>query len=419
MNASPIDTDAHRRPSRGAWTLTFSALAAGYALSFLFRNINAVLAPTLAAEFGLSSSALGTLTAVYLLTFSLMQIPLGLLIDRYGVRRVQAVNLAVAALGSFIFAAADGPGWLMLGRALIGAGVAVSLMGGLAVFTNVLPARQVPGAFGLLLAFGGVGAVLAGSPTDAAVQALGWRTSFVVLGVATALTAILVALVVPETRGRPESWRELWAGLLRIFRSPLFWRVAPLGMLTCGTGMALLGLWTGLWLADVAGLGRDAIALYVSAMAVGLTVGSVACGPAAAWADRMGLSLMMLVIWLSGLFLVALALLGAGVTAAALPLWVTIGALINPTALSYPVVAAGFPPRMAGRVNAAVNVLVLFASFAVQVGLGILFDAWGLVDGRRPATAYMAGFGALAVMGALALLWALPAALRPDRFKAG
>ena len=85
----------------------FLPFVAGYYIAYLFRTINAVLASPLAAELGLGADDLGLLTSVYFLTFAAAQIPIGILLDRYGPRRIQSALLLVAAGGSALFAVSE------------------------------------------------------------------------------------------------------------------------------------------------------------------------------------------------------------------------------------------------------------------------------------------------------------------------
>ena len=82
--------------------------ALGYFLSYLFRAVNAVVGPDLVAELGLSAAELGLLTSAYLFAFALFQLPLGVLLDRFGPRRVQAACSRCAALGALLFAIGAG-----------------------------------------------------------------------------------------------------------------------------------------------------------------------------------------------------------------------------------------------------------------------------------------------------------------------
>src|SRR4029450_14047967 len=85
----------------------YAVFAAGYFLSYTFRVVNAVMAPDLTRELALDPSSLGLMTSAYLLAFGLMQLPAGLLLDRYGPRRVEPVLLAIAGIGGIAFGLAE------------------------------------------------------------------------------------------------------------------------------------------------------------------------------------------------------------------------------------------------------------------------------------------------------------------------
>src|SRR4026209_270775 len=132
--------------------VVFAPFAAGYFLSFFFRNVNAVISKDLALEFLLAPSELGFLTSMYLLAFAAIQLPLGVLLDRYGPRRVVAALFCVAATGALVFALAREFTMLSLGRALIGLGVSAGLMGAIKAFTLWLPLARLATMNGLYLA---------------------------------------------------------------------------------------------------------------------------------------------------------------------------------------------------------------------------------------------------------------------------
>ena len=110
--------------------MVLAPFALGYFLSYLFRAVNAVVGAGLVAEIGLSAAGLGLLTSAYLFAFALFQLPLGVLLDRFGPRRVQAALLGCAALGSLLFAIGRDIATLTCARALIGLGFAGGLMSG-------------------------------------------------------------------------------------------------------------------------------------------------------------------------------------------------------------------------------------------------------------------------------------------------
>lgn len=135
------------RPTLSAAHLAVRVLApfaAGYFLSFLFRTVNAVLAPHISRAIHLDAAALGLMTAMYFLAFGAFQLPLGVLLDRYGPRRVEAALLLFAAAGAGTFAVADSAGMLILGRALVGLGVSACMMGAVKANVQWYPPARLP-----------------------------------------------------------------------------------------------------------------------------------------------------------------------------------------------------------------------------------------------------------------------------------
>jgi len=161
-----------------AWrpfVLMLLPFAAGYYFSYVFRTINALIAGTLTRELGLGPADLGLLTSVYFLAMAAVQVPLGILLDRYGPRRVQSACLVFAAAGAGVFACAESMPGLMLGRALIGVGVATALMASLKAIVLWFPKERIALANGWVVMLGALGAVTATLPAEPLVRSLGWR----------------------------------------------------------------------------------------------------------------------------------------------------------------------------------------------------------------------------------------------------
>jgi len=179
-------------------TCVLLTIAAGYYLSYLFRTINALIAGDLTSELGLSAADLGVLTSVYFLVFAAVQLPLGALLDRHGPRIIQSALLVLASIGALVFALAEGLVGLMIGRVLLGLGVALSLMAGFKAIVLWFPPQQLALANGWLVMLGALGAVTATAPAELVVQAIGWRGLFAVLAGLSALAALMVLICVPE-----------------------------------------------------------------------------------------------------------------------------------------------------------------------------------------------------------------------------
>ena len=143
------------------------------------------------------------LASVYFLVFAGAQIPIGMLLDRYGPRRVQSVLLVIAVGGATLFGNADSFAELLAGRAMIGLGVAAALMAGLKAIVVWFPRDRIAFVNGGMIMLGSLGAVTATAPTDWVLNWIGWRSLFEVLTILTLATAGLIYLVVPNPAGVP------------------------------------------------------------------------------------------------------------------------------------------------------------------------------------------------------------------------
>ncbi|MDQ5848331.1 MAG: MFS transporter [Pseudomonadota bacterium] len=390
--------------------VVFCPFAAGYFLSFFFRNVNAIISKDLATEFSLAPSDLGFLTSMYLLAFAAFQLPLGVLLDRYGPRRVVAALLCVAGVGALTFALARDFTTLSIGRALIGLGVSAGLMGAIKAFTLWFPLSRLATLNGLYLAVGGIGGLSATAPAEALVGPFGWRALFLVLSVLSVLAASLVFFVVPEKRlpGEGQTLRAQIAGFGVIFASLPFWRIA-LGLVVCHAGyLALQGLWLAPWLYDVARLERAAVANYLLVTALAYTLGSVFFGVTSDRLARAGVSRMTMFKLGLGLSLAMFALLAAGVQTGLGVILAVYGFTAISASLAYAVLTPLFPPEMTGRVNTASNVLMFGCSFAFQWGVGAVLKLYPVADGHYAPEGYATALTILAALQLAALAWLLP-----------
>src|SRR3954454_22621675 len=384
--------------------VVFAPFAAGYFLSFFFRNVNAVISKDLAREFALTPADLGFLTSLYLAAFAAFQLPLGVLLDRYGPRRVVAARvpptlLCFAAAGALLFAAARDVAMLSLGRALIGLGVSAGLMGAIKAFSLWFPLSRLATMNGLYLAVGGLGGLCATAPAEALVEAFGWRGMFSALAAASAAAALAVFFIVLEKAlpGGGQPLRDQFSGFARIYSSATFWRIVLPMVVGQATYLALQGLWLGPWLYDVAQLERPQVAHYLLITVLGYIGGSLFFGVMADRVAHYGVSRPQ--VYKIGLFiaLAMLALIAAGVHKA-LGLLLALYAFAGiSSSLAYALLTPLFPPEMTGRVSTASNVLMFALSFMVQWGIGIALRLYPVIDGRYAAAGYTAAFTTLAL----------------------
>jgi len=214
----------------------FLPFAAGYFLSYLLRVVNAVIAPDLVSEMHLGPSALGLLTAAYFISFAAFQLPLGILLDRFGPRRVEAGLLVFAGAGALLFAGAETLAVLVLARALIGLGVCACLMAAFKAFVLWFPTQHLPMINGFQMAAGGLGALTATAPVEAAMGFVGWRGVFLILGILSLAVAAAIFCIVPEKEAprQEEDFAAQLGGILRVYTSAVFWKIAPWTAMSLG-----------------------------------------------------------------------------------------------------------------------------------------------------------------------------------------
>jgi MFS family permease len=188
-----------RFPTMSKGLRVFALFACGYFISYVYRGINIEFAPFMARDIGLSTADLGVLTSLYFLGFAGAQLPAGVLLDHFGARRVAALLLLVAGAGAAVFGMAHNLGTLMLGRLLIGIGVSVCLGGAFKALAQWFPVQRLPLLNGLVMAVGGFGGVVVGSPLNWLLSFTDWRVICFGLTVVTVLTSASIWFGVPDT----------------------------------------------------------------------------------------------------------------------------------------------------------------------------------------------------------------------------
>lgn len=404
MQPSINHASVARPLSLGLALRVFLPFALGYFLSYVFRTVNSIIAPNLVGDLGLSAADLGFLTSVFFLSFAFLQLPLGLMLDRFGPRWANGGLLLLAALGAAVFGLAQSMGGLSLGRALIGVGVSACMMAAFKAFVQWFPPERLPLVNSALLALGASGALAATLPVEWALTFTDWRTLFIGVAVASVVVAYLVVGVVPE-HGDPPLHTTLAGqidGLRKVLRTRYFWAVAPLTTMSQGAFLSLQGLWAGPWLRDVAGMERAAIAEALGGMSVALVLGFVAFGAAADRLRRRGVTALALSVCGMALFALVQLIMIAHPPGLSVALWLAFGFFGAAGTLPYAVLSQVYPKAVAGRVNAALNLLVFVAAFLMQWGLGAILHLW---EDPQTHTYAAPGYGyALALVAALQFL---------------
>jgi sugar phosphate permease len=285
-HADPAGTSLQRL----RWS-AYAIVAAAYVLSFFHRVAPAAIAGDLAETFHTSGVALGVLAATYFYVYTVMQIPTGVLVDKFGSRRIVTIGGVLAGAGSVAFGAAPSFAVAALGRTLVGLGVSVMFVALLKLVAEWFREREFATMAGVTVFLGNLGAILSAAPLAWLVTVVSWRSVFIAAGLVSVALGVVSWFVVhdrPQDVGLPSphefpaaahaqsaSWH---AGLLEVMRNPCSWPgfFANIGL--AGTLFTFAGLWGVPYLVQAHGMARTAATWHTSAMLLGFAIGAMTVG---------------------------------------------------------------------------------------------------------------------------------------------
>lgn len=398
-------------PSLSTILMALAPFSLGYLFSYLYRAANAVVAGDLVRELGLTAAELGLLTGAYLAAFAAFQLPLGLLLDRFGPRRVQAALVAFGAAGAVLFSVGRDVTTLTIARAMIGIAFAGGLMSSFkaVVIWVSEPRRALANA--CVMSLGGLGLLIATAPLEVMSRTWGWRTVFVAMAAVTLAVAVLILLVVPERQGgsgTPEKFSVAVRQVGRIYSDPVFLALAPLLATTAGTHIALQTLWVAPWMRDIVGLDRAGVANALMIMAACFVASILFAGVITDRLAQRGVGLLSIMLgFLAVYFAAQVALLfNPSSYVVALAIWCAFCMTGHVAVIAYPWLVRYFGASLAGRSNTAANLLMFLWAFLVQYGAGAIIGLFPqLPGGSYPPEAYRTVIAIFLALQVQALLW--------------
>ena len=388
----------------------------GYYMSYLFRTVNAIISPQLVRDVGLTPADLGLMTSAYFVTFAAAQLPLGIVLDRFGPRRVQAALMMVAAAGAALFAFGTDAVTMVVGRGIVGIGVSGCLMAALKANVMWFPREKIPLVNGVTFAFGSIGALSTTVPLELLIQVVEWRTVFWWLAALSVIAGVLIWFAVPE---RPPEVKAAVAGqsgfsaqladLKQVYGSSFFWRISTTIFLHNGVFLSYQSLWAAPWLRDVAGLDRAGVADAMLMFNVGMFAGVLSIGLLAERLLRIGIPPIVLAGGGIGMSIAIQCLFALQWTALPAFLCLLFGYFGSSSVLGYAVLNQHFPPTLTGRVNTAQNMLTFIAAFMTQWIAGAIIGLYPTGPGGHYSTAghqtALSVFIAIELCGFLFFLW--------------
>jgi sugar phosphate permease len=412
--------DSLQKVLRYRWVI-FWILAFGYVLVYFHRLCPAVVAIDMMRDLKTGGALTGFLGAAYFYPYALMQLPAGLLSDSWGPRNTITLFFAVAFAGSVLLGAAPTVFLAILGRTVVGLGVAMLFVPTMKILAEWFRMREFAFMTGMLMALGGLGSLIAATPLALMSSWIGWRLSFIVVGIFTLVLAILVWIFVrdrPDAFGwpSPEESKQssvatigLMEGVRRVLTCRAFWPIAIWFFFDCGIFFSFGGLWGGPYLIQVYGLSKSQAAQILSMMAVGMIIGS----PLLSYLSTNIFRARKPVLVISSFILIILTAFLAFFTAV-LPLAVLYVVCLGLGIFSSAIVVIGFttnkelfPVQMAGTAMGIVNLFPFAGGAIFQPLLGYVLEQNSTAGGTFSPAAYEQAFMILFVAGIIAFIASL------------
>ena len=372
-------------------------LVLGYVLSQFYRSFLAVLAPFLMRDLGIGADSLARASGLWFVAFAVAQIPVGWALDRIGPRLTAALPLAVlGAGGAFLFALAQGPGWITLAMVLTGLGCAPLLVAAYYIYAREFPPALFATLAGITVGTGSLGNIAGTLPLAWAANAFGWRPTVAAIGVITLIAAAALWRFVTNPppvvhTGAPR------ATLRELARERSLWLIAPMMVAGYAPAADIRGLWVGPWMSDVYGLGAAGIGRMSLVMGLAMIAGNFIYGPldrvlgSRKWGVFGGNVLACLCLLALGLFP------GAGLWQAGLGL-----AALGICGASYSAVMAHgrgfFPPHLVGRGVTLLTLVGIGGTGLMQVITGRIHAAWAGSGAAAPYSAIFLFFAAFVAL---------------------
>ena len=405
--------------------LIFAIASSLFFMSQFYRVSNAVIAPLLIQDLSLDTKTIGLISASFFYAFAATQIPISLLLDKIGARWMMTALSLVGVVGAVLFSLAESLAMGVMGRVLLGVGMACNLMGSYKLLALWFSPRSFASMAGILIGVGTIGNMVATTPLVIMVELMGWRSGFQLIAL---INLVLTCLFFVIVRDRPRQSElasestasgmnigQAIANLKMLIQQKDYWIISLGTFGRYGVFAAFQALWAGPYLMEVIGLSALTTGNLILLLNLGMILGSPICG---SLSDRVFKTRKWVIV--AGLAGIILAL----VIMAAMPpdmpifafalLFFSFGFLNATGILMYPHIKELMPEQMSGAAMTGINFFTMIGPAMFLQGLGMLMQTLYPTASRGPA-AFHAAF--IVCIACLVLITILYCSTDEKRFK--
>ncbi len=359
-----------------------------YTYQMVLTVLPGVIAKELIVDFSISATSLGALTGVYFLAYSSLLIPIGLALDRFGVRRLIPMAIALCSFGAWLFSVSSHFSLLLFARVLIGMGASGALLGTLKITTMWFPKKITPIFTGLAILMGSLGGYIGNKPVSILLQTYSWREVVLGLSILGAFLSVISFLVLRDNEkvaSKHSSFAEVKAGLLQVIKSPQVLLIASFSLFIYLPRTVFADQWGNLFLQNCYKISREEASSCIQMLYFGLAIGGPAFGLLASVYSNyriifrtiavVQIPLLASIIWIH---LPTIELLQTTL--------LILGFFLGAQALKFNAAFGHAPPSSSGSIVGFVNTLSMFGGYLASQLIGLLLDLfWDgtLQDGHK------------------------------------
>ena len=396
--------------------IIFILATSHFFLSQFYRVSNAVIAPELIRDLSLDTAGLGLMSAAFFYGFALTQIPISLFLDRVGSRWLMSVLSSIGILGALIFSMADSLGIGLLGRILLGIGMACNLMGTFKLLTEWFEPLIFATLTGVVVSIGTFGNMIAATPLVVLVEQMGWRHSFQLIAGINLVLTLIFFIVVRDHPSRSStgtsssepsiSMKQAFTNLGLLLTNKDYWFISVATFVRYGTFAALQALWAGPFLIEVMGYSAIRTGNLILLMNVGVIIGCPLWGALSdrVFKTRKGLIVFCLLI-MGMIFLILNTLSPKTALFVVAPIFFAFGLIASGGMLMYPHIKDLMPQEMPGAAMTGINFFNMLGPAVFLQGLGVLMQHLYPGASRGPAAFDTAFLVCMVCLAGSALLY--------------
>lgn len=348
-----------------------------YLYQFIIRVSPSVFEEEWLVWFSIDTAVLGTIVSMYYFSYSWMQVPLGVLFDKFGPRILISLAGLICSTGLLLIVVSDSIFLAGFARLLMGLGSACGFLGTLKIATLCFPPERIGAIGGITTAFGTLGGIIGGAPLSYLGSQIGWKGSMIVLSILGLLISLIAWISLAKLHhhaSRSLSHRhltlgDLFAGITKVIKSPYAWKISLFAFCMYTPLSAFADLWAVPFLKDTYGYKKEYAAFVLAFMFVGVILGGFSLD---AMIRRYGNERSMVIGALGSFFMIVLIIYFPLPDYGLMTALFLAGFFFAPECISFGKVCTVVPDKMEGMAVGFTNMITMFSGFILQPLIGLI-----------------------------------------------